>query len=96
MFEYIIEDELETLKEMIKNNQLSNDKSNNFVVDYELEDELSHDTIWEIQCEFIEQAKEYLEENCPNKYVIYCDWCVHICSIDFAKERLKNTRYEIC
>ena len=96
MFEWVIEDELEKLKEIIKNNQLSNDKSNNFIIDYELEEEFSHNEIYKIQKEFMEQSKEYLRKNCPNQYVIYCDWCVHICGIDFAKEILKNTRYEVC
>lgn len=96
MFNDIIEDEMQKLKNMLKTNQLLDDRANNFLRDYDWEDEFSHNEIWEIQQKFIKQAKEYLKKDYPNRYVIYCDWCVHICSIDFAKERLKNTRYEIC
>ena len=81
---------------MVKNNQLSNDKSNNFIINYDWEDEFSHNEIWEIQQKFIKQAKEYIKKNYPNRYIIYCDWCVHICSIDFATKKLKNTRYVTC
>lgn len=85
MFEDIIEDELEKLKNMLKTNQILDNRANNFLCDYDLEDEFSHNEIWEIQQKFIEQAKEYLKKNYPNKYIIYCDWCVHICSIEFFK-----------
>jgi len=96
MYEYIIEEQMETLINKLKNNQMSNEESNNFVNDYELEDEFSHDTIREIQYNFTEQAKEYLKENHPSKYVIFQDWCVHICTVEFAKKNLKSSRYKVC
>lgn len=98
MFEDIIDDEIEKLKEMVENNKLSNDKCNNFISDYDWEDEFSHNDIGEMQEEFMKQAKEYLIEICKGRYIIYCDWCVHICSIDFFNKSLKGylNRYLEC
>ncbi|MCD3321635.1 hypothetical protein G8V07_14320 [Clostridium botulinum D/C] len=96
MFDDIVDDEIEELKEMLKNNQLSNNECNNFIIDNEWEGEFSHNEIDEMQEKFIKQATEYLKEHYPNKYIIYCDWCVHICTIDFANKNIKNNRVIIC
>jgi hypothetical protein len=98
MFDDIINDELEKLKEMIENNKLSNDKLNNFISDYDWEDEFSHNDIGDMQEEFIKQAKNYLIENCIESYIIFCDWSVHICTVDFFNKYLPNFhgRYEVC
>lgn len=98
MFDDIVEDTIEELKEMIENDKMLLDKCNNFISDYEWEDEFSHNDIGEMQEEFIKQAKEYLIKACKGQYIIYCDWCVHICTVDFFNERLKGHlyKYEIC
>lgn len=98
MFEDIIEDEMERLREMVENKKLLNNKANNFLRDYDWEDDFSHNDIWKMQEEFIIQAKKYLKKECKNKYIIYCDWCIHICSVEFFNRYLKENlyRYEIC
>lgn len=98
MFDDIIEEIMEELKEMVEDNKLSDIKCNNFIADDDWEDELSHNEIGEMQELFMKQAKDYLIEKCPGKYIIYCDWCVHICSIEFFNKSLKGYlhRYEKC
>lgn len=98
MFNDIIEDEIQKLKEMVENNELLNDKSNNFISDDDWEDEFSHNDIGEMQEMFMEKAKEYLLEKCKGKYIIYSDWCVHICSVEFFDKHLKDSsnRFIIC
>lgn len=89
MHDDIINEAMDELKEMVEHNKLLNEKSNNFIIDYEWEDDFSHNEISDMQEKFAKQAKEYLLEKCADKYVVYIDWCVHICSIDFMNERSK-------
>lgn len=97
MYSHIVNKEMDRLKK-VKNNKLYSDKSNNFLINYEWEEEYSHNEIRKMQREFMERAKEYLSKECPGQYIVYCDWCVHICSIDLFNEKLKDTlkSYVLC
>lgn len=98
MFEDIIEYEMEKLKEMVGNNKLLQNKCNNFIADYDYEDEFSHNDIRKMQKDFVEQAKEYLKDKCKGEFIIYYDWSVHICTKDFFDKNLKGYLhiYEEC
>lgn len=98
MYDDIIEEALEDLKDKVETNKLSDDKCNNFISDSDWEDDFSHNEIGEMQEIFMSKAKEYLSEKCKGKYMIYCDWCVHICSIEFFDKYLKGSlvRYFVC
>lgn len=92
-----IENELAKLKECIENHKFSPHNCVNFMHTDEFETELSHLQIQEIQAEFIKQAKAYLSETHPGTFIIYQDWCVHICTVEF-KERCLETlqHFEQC
>ena len=94
----MIDEILEKFKQKVDNGELFQDKSNNFIEDYEFEDDYSYNSIEKIQQEFIKAAKEYLIKNQPGEYIIYRDWCVHICSVKFFNEKLKDYLhiYEKC
>lgn len=91
----IIEYEMQRLGDLIETDEISVDKSNNFVINSEWEDEFSHNDIYKMQKEFTNQAKEYLKLRSPDKYVIFTDWCVHICTKEFADNNA-ITNYMIC
>lgn len=94
----MIDEILEEFKQRVDNNQLFKNKANNFIEDYEFEDDYSHNEIEKLQKEFIKEAKEYLIKNNKGEYIIYRDWCVHVCSIEFFNEKLKGYLhvYEEC
>lgn len=97
-YEEYIEENLEKLKDIVCNNKYSDGKSVNFISEYELEDELSEMFIDKVQKEFMKRAKAYLAANHKGKFIMYNDWCVHICTIGFYERSLKGYLrvYEEC
>ena len=93
MIDFILEEEFNKLKQLVETNKLSNEISNNFMEDYNYEYDFSHNEIEEMQKEFVKIAKEYLMSKCKEQYIIYYDWAVHICSVDFFNKNLKNSLY---
>ena len=83
MYQDIIEEELNSLKNLVEKDLLLKDKSNNFLEDYLYEDDFSHNEISIMQNLFIKSAKEYLDKNYNKEYCIFKDWCVHICTKEF-------------
>lgn len=98
MYSDIIEEAMGDLKEKVENNKLNKDKCNNFISDSDWEDDFSHNQIHEIQKEFMAEAKEYLSLKVKGEFMMYCDWCVHICSMEFFKKSLEGylSFYEVC
>lgn len=98
LYDDYIDEKIDELKSIIENKKYSNEKAINFISDDDLEDELSHKEIYKIQKEFIKLAKEYLVENHKGKFIMYCDWCVHVCTIEFYENYLKKYLkvYESC
>lgn len=93
---YIVEYELEKLKEILKNKKMYTDCSNNFVEVYDYEDEYSHNQIYDIQSEFFYYAKKYLKENYSGKYAIkHGTWCIHIVTVEFLNHK-KLHGWTIC
>ena len=88
-----IEPEIEDLIDMLKNNKMETDKANNFIDQSDWEDEYSHNEIDEIQDEFMEEADRVLNENYKGQYVMFSDWCVHIVTKAFYKERVKHPKH---
>lgn len=84
--EDIIEDQLNNLKILIETDTLDSDKCNNFIEEYELEDEFSHNEINEIQNLFMREAWKYLSAKFPGKYAMWNDWAVHITTVETYRE----------
>ena len=80
-----LEEEFSKLKDIIDNKKYSHDKCLNFISDHELEDTLSCNDINKVQNEFMKLAEKYLSKNHDGQFIIYRDWCVHICTIEFYK-----------
>lgn len=83
--EEYIDEKIEELKGMIENNTFDKIKCNNFISYDELEDEYSHNEIGYAQEMFIQKAREYLSRY-PRQYAIWCDWCVHIATVDLYRD----------
>ena len=80
--EEYVEEEVEILIEMIKNGTFDTSKCNNFILCSDLEGDYSHNDIEVMQSMFIKKAKEHLTENHPKEYAIWCDWCVHVATVE--------------
>lgn len=92
--EEYIDEKVDELKDMIENDTFEKDKCNNFISYDDLEDEFSHNEIDEAQAMFMEKAREYLSNNYSGKYAIWCDWCIHIVTLDLYREIMwKNHNY---
>ena len=94
--EEYIDEKIDILKDMVVNNTFSKNKCNNFISYEELEEEFNHTEISCAQEMFVQKAKEFLS-NYPNQYAIWCDWCVHIATVDFYRKIMwenKNYREE--
>lgn len=76
-----VEEEFEILKDKLANGKMGD--NNNFIREDDYEDEYSLDEIHRIQQSFIDLAESYLDKHYKGQYVIYRDWCVHICTVDF-------------
>ncbi|MGL6184801.1 MAG: hypothetical protein ACRC1T_05420 [Clostridium chrysemydis] len=96
MYEYYIEDELDYLKSIIENNKYSDEKAINFISNYSLQDELSGNDIADVQQEFMNKAQVYLKNNYKGKFIMYCDWCVHVCTVEFYKKYINRNVYIQC
>ena len=83
----ILENELILLKQKLKENKMETNKSNNFISIYDCEEEYSHKQIRGMQDYFMKEAEKYLKGNYKGQYVIFRDWCVHIVTLDFYKEK---------
>lgn len=84
--EEYIDENLEELKESIESNTFKKDCCNNFISYDELEDEYSYNEIGYAQEMFMQKAREYLSKNYPGEYAIWCDWCVHITTVETYRE----------
>lgn len=84
--EEIIEEYLDNLKHLIETDTLAKDKCNNFIEEYQFEDEFSHNEINEIQKMFMKEAREYLSLNFPGEYAMWNDWAVHITTVELYRE----------
>lgn len=91
--EEYIDEKVDELKDMIKNNTFEKDKCNNFIYYEDLEDEFSHNEIEKAQQMFINRAKDYLLKNYPGKYAIWRDYCVHISTVELYKDIMKGKMY---
>lgn len=91
-----VEEGLEKLKEMLKENKMANHKANNFIDRSEYEDDYSNNEIEAIQAEFEREARKYLEENYKGQYAIFSDWCVHIVTKEFYENNIKPYYHRDC
>ncbi|MDU5206306.1 MAG: hypothetical protein E6182_10105 [Clostridioides difficile] len=96
MYEDYIEEELDSLKEIIGSNKYSDEKAINFIRVYDLEDELSGSQIADIQQEFMNKAQIYLKNNYNGKFIMYSDWCVHVCTVGFYKKYINRNIHIQC
>lgn len=84
-----MEEEFERLKEILEKKQMLKDKSNNFFDENDYEGDFSHDEISEFQGKFTKNVEKYLKEHYTGQYVMFCDWCVHVVTIEFYRNVLK-------
>ena len=84
--EEYIDEMIEELKKSIENNTFKKDSCNNFISYDELEDEFSHTEIRYAQEMLMQKAKEYLSVNYSGRYAMWCDWCVHIATVETYRE----------
>lgn len=92
--EEYIDDKVNELKEKIENDTIDKQNCNNFISEDELEDEFSHNEIGDAQEMFMAVVREWLFENYPGQYAMWCDWCVHITTTEVYREIMwKNNNY---
>lgn len=92
--EEYIDEKIDELKDMIESDTFDEERCNNFIADDDLEDDYSHNEIDEAQTMFMQKAKEYLSKNYSGKYTMWCDWCVHIATVDLYREIMwKDSNY---
>lgn len=84
--EEYIEENVDELISLIESQSLDKTKCTNFISYDSLEDEFSHNEIDEAQRLFMNKAKEYLSKTYPGKYAMWCDWCVHICTVELYRD----------
>lgn len=69
-----------------------------YLIDYEYEDEYSHNEIHKAQTILIQQIKEYLHNKYPNEYVVMRGFAIFVMTVEEAKRRnLHNySSYIVC
>ncbi|WP_368263372.1 hypothetical protein [Clostridium disporicum] len=84
-----IYDVLDELKEIIETNNYSNEKCINFLDEDDLlDDDFTRSEACKIQNQFMDIAENYLKEHHPGKFIIFRDWCVHVCTVEFKEKEL--------
>ncbi len=86
----IVEEEFQQFLADIKNGYFA---LGAYLDESDYEDEDSHNDIDDMQNEFMERVKEYLHEHHPRKYFISSGWCVHVMTVERAKESKINNRH---
>lgn len=87
----IIEEEFERLKKDLDSGNINMDKSNNYMIEHNYNDEYSLNDIADAQEIFKQKAISFLSKDYNGKYIILSGWCVHVISIGFYKKnKLKN------
>ena len=89
-----IDEEIDSLKDMIENNTFDKNRSNNFIANSDLEDDFSHNEIGEAQEMFMQKVKEFLSNGYPGKYAMWCDWCVHITTAAIYRKIMQENHYD--
>ena len=91
-------DLLEELKETIETKNYSSERAINFLEEDDLlDDDFTRSEIHKMQNEFMDMAETYLKENHPGKFIIFRDWCVHVCTVEFKEKELGDLRnYRKC
>lgn len=79
--------------EMLETGQLDTHCSNNFLDTSDFEDDYGHNEIGYGMMEFEKLVKKYLHENHSGEYGMHSDYCVHIYTVDFLKEKELDERY---
>ena len=79
-------DELKQLK-IIINEKLYEKEMYTFLDEADLECDYSHQEISEIHENFIREAKNWIHENYPNKFALYSDWCIHLITAEFVRNK---------
>lgn len=95
--EEYVEESFDNLKEMVKNETFEKDKCNNFIIEDDLSYDFSGAEISEMQSMFMKMVKKYLSEKHPKQYAMWCDWCVHITTVETYRDIMwknKNVREE--
>lgn len=80
------EHELTKLKNIIEN-KLYEKSFYVFLEKEDLEFDYAEHEIYEIWDKFMSEAKQWIKENHPNQFVLFYDWCVHLLTIDYVKEK---------
>ena len=92
--EEYIDEKVEELKSSIENGTFSEDKCNNYISYNDLEDCFSHNEIDEAQEMFMNEVRQYLSKNHSGKYAMWCDWCVHITTVELYRDIMwKDNNY---
>ncbi len=52
----------------------------------EYEEEYSHNAINEAMGKMQKKIRDYLHKNRPGEFIVLSDWCVHVLTIDRAKQ----------
>lgn len=87
-------DALAELKEIVEAGNYSNERCINFLKsDDLLDDDYTKSEITEIQNKFMTLAEEYLKEHHKGKFIIFRDWCVHICTVEFKEKKLDGFNF---
>jgi hypothetical protein len=86
MYDDIIQEEMENLIHLLTTDKINKNKSNNFLDETNLEDDFNKTQISEMHYKFKKQAEEYLNKYYSGQYLVFCDWCVHVCTVEFHKK----------
>lgn len=57
-----------------------------YIDEAEYEDEYSHNKIQEAMGALQNRIKEYLHRNRRGEFIVYSDWCVHVMTLDRARQ----------
>lgn len=86
-----IYDELEILKKTIERGEYSDEQCINFLDEDDLlDDDFTRSEVVKFQNEFMNLAESYLKDNHTGKFIIYRDWCVHVCTMEFKDKHLSK------
>lgn len=98
MYEFEIADSLTKLKNIVENQRYSHDRALNFLAEEDLlDDQFRREEVRLIQNEFMIAAETYLKTHHPGKFIMFRDWCVHICTVEFQAKHLEGlSHYWAC
>ena len=90
----VVDDLLEDFKALIESGNYSDERVMSFLDEEDLlDDDFTRSEVSQLQKSFMDLAEAYLKEHYPGQFILYRNWAVHICTVEFQRQHLDGFKH---